>query len=188
MSKLLFTTILRKNTEMSNCQIDYFWKQAKLASLPNNIFQKIKPSLHLLPEIQNVYRLYGLIEGVTCKLQIKQAVIQLLEAGCQYTKMIVESISAEPQLVLFCISELLIAERIKYTYCIGQDSRLYSLGMNYQSIQQSIIDVLKKSDNGVEKNHICSEVKGVKKKAVNQNVTDLFKSGQIKMKHGKYTC
>lgn len=186
MSKLLFAAILRKNQEINNCQLEYFWQQAKSASLPISILNIIKPFIHLFPEIQNVYRQKGLLDGLSCKQELKKRILDLLKEGGQYTKSIIESVPADSELILTCINELLIAERIKFTYCAMQNSRLYTLEANYQNIQLSIINVLKKYDVGVDKRHICNEVTGVKKKAVSQNLTDLFRSGEIQLKQGKY--
>ncbi|WP_151765820.1 hypothetical protein [Acinetobacter colistiniresistens] len=186
MSKLLFTTILRKNKEINNCQVEYFWQQAKVASLPEHILKILMPYLHLFPEIQNMYRQKGLIEGLVCKQKIKKLVLELLKGGGQYTKSIIDSVPASSELTLSCINELLVAERIKFSYCTSQESRFYTLEANYQNIQQSIMRVLREYDVGADKRHICNSVKGAKKKAVSQNLTDLFKSGQIQLKQGKY--
>lgn len=186
MSKLLFAAILRKNHEINNCQLDYFWQQAKLASLPTQIFNIIKPFIHLFPEVQNIYRLRGILDGLTCKQEIKKRILQFVREGGQYTKSIIDSVPANSELTLTCINELLIAERIKFAFCTMQNSRIYTLEANYQNIQQSIFKVLKKYDVGIDKHLICKEVTGVKKKAVSQNLTDLFKSGQIQLKQGKY--
>lgn len=188
MSKLLFTTILRKNNEIPNCQIEYFWQESKRANLPHLIFEILKPHIHLFPEIQNIYRQKGLLDGLVCKQEIKKRILEVLKDGGIYTKSIIDSVPASADLTLVCINELLIAERIKFTYCTMQESRLYTLQASYQSIQQSIIRVLRKYDVGVDKRHICNEVHGVKKKAISQNLTDLFKAGQIQLKQGKYTC
>lgn len=187
MSKLLFAAILRKNHEISNCQLDFFWQQARLADLPESIYEIIKPYFHLFPEIQSLYRRKGFLDGLTCKLEIKKRIIRYLEDGDQYTKCIVDHVPAQSELIIICLNELLIAERLNFSYCPVNKSRIYTLESRYLSIQRSIMRILS-NDDGVDKKYICNELKGVKKKAIRQNITDLIRSGQIQMKQGKYTC
>ncbi|WP_417212012.1 hypothetical protein [Acinetobacter venetianus] len=187
MSKLLFATILRKNHEISNCQLDFFWQKARNADLPESIYEIVKPYFHLLPEIQSLYREKGFLNGLTCKQEVKSRIIDCLSHGSQYTKFIVEHIPAEAELVLLCLNELLAAERVKFSYCSVHKSRIYTKETSYLGIQRSILSVLKMSaDVGVDKQYICNEVKGVKKKAIRQNISDLNRAGQIQMKQGKY--
>lgn len=187
MSKLLFATILRKNHEISNCQLDFFWQKANKADLPEKIFEIVKPYFHLFPEIQCLYRQKGILDGLYCKGEIKQRILNLLGQGDQYTKFIVDHVPARPELVIACLNELLHAERINFSYCPVNKSRIYTLESKYLAIQRSILTILQR-DTGVDKNFICNEVKGVKKKAIRQNINDLIRSGQIHLKQGKYTC
>lgn len=187
MSKSIFAEILRKKCEVNNTNLEILWQKAKQAALPEPVFKLIKPHLKLIPEIQNQYLKKGLIQGIKCKMKIKNEILQRLKDGGQYTSALVETIPAEVELIISCLNELSIAERIEFTYCPVENARFYTATDHYLEIQRSIIKLLNKS-NGVDKDHICTELRGVKKRAIRQNLSDLIKAGQINLKQGKYTC
>lgn len=188
MSKFLFAAVLRKNGEVSNCQVDYFWQLAKKAKLSEKIFNQIQPHMHLFPELQAIYAHHGKIEKILSKHDVKQKITECLENGACYTKYIVLCVPADAELILTCINELLVAERITYHFCVDRNERLYSLVSDYREIQKAIIKTLKTNGNSADMQSIFDGVTGVKKEAISQNLSDLFMSGKINLKHGRYTC
>lgn len=187
MSKSVFAEILRKKCEVSNTNLEFLWLKAKEAALPVQVFELIKPHLNLIPEIQNQYLKKGLIKGIKCKLTIKSEILKRLKQGGQYTSALVETIPADVELVISCLNELSIAERITFSYCPVENARFYTATDHYLEIQSSIIKLINRSE-GVDKDQICTELRGMKKRAIRQNLNDLIKAGQIHLKQGKYTC